>query len=228
MTEPRRRRRYKHCAYCGELRPSTRDHVIPKCLFERPLPVKMLTVPACDDCNGRKARHDDFLRDLLTTDIAASESPVALRIFNGKVIRSSQQGKSLFAKITDRPMLHVPVELENGQRVWAAYGTFGEERAAEMFSFLIRGLFYCVSQSVLPVDTEIRVRRLFHSGVEDMVNFFNEHSARELINVGPDIFSCAYTCATSTPTASIWFLEFYGRAHFYAFTNPTRNTEMCA
>lgn len=64
------RRHVKQCAYCGHRKPSTRDHVVPRCLFPRPLPVKIITVPACDECNGRKSRHDDFLRDLLVTYIA--------------------------------------------------------------------------------------------------------------------------------------------------------------
>lgn len=215
----RSRRRYKSCAYCGEVRPATRDHVIPKCLFERPLPQNMLTVPACDECNGRKSLHDDFLRDLLTSDVAGSESPVAQRIFNDKVVRSSQKGKSLFAKVADRSMLQVPIEID-GRHEWVNFGTFGDDRAAEMFSFLIRGLFHVVTKSILPVECEIRVRRLFHDGVEEMVSFFNDYSARQVIDVGPGVFSCAHNWSESNTAASVWFLEFYGRVHFGAVTKP--------
>lgn len=71
----------KACAYCGDVRNLTRDHVIPRCLFPRPLPAAMLTVPACRSCNQRKAKHDDFLRDVLVTDIAAEDNAAAQAVF---------------------------------------------------------------------------------------------------------------------------------------------------
>jgi 5-methylcytosine-specific restriction endonuclease McrA len=40
------------CVYCGERPAATRDHVIPKCLFDPPLPANMVTVPACEECNN--------------------------------------------------------------------------------------------------------------------------------------------------------------------------------
>jgi len=57
------------CVYCGVNPATTRDHVIPECLFVPPLPSNMVTVPACADCNTTKKSQDDpYLRDMLVYD----------------------------------------------------------------------------------------------------------------------------------------------------------------
>jgi hypothetical protein len=49
------------CVYCG--RPATtKDHVIPRCLLERPYPPNIPTVPSCRTCNeGYSADEEYFL-----------------------------------------------------------------------------------------------------------------------------------------------------------------------
>src|SRR4051812_32449628 len=124
-----KRRRTGICAYCGESGNITRDHVIPRCLFPRPLPQDMLTVPACDSCNGRKSRHDDFLRDILVTDIAATESPVAQELFRVKVLSSHQQGKSLASRIALTDSKPIPFLTREGECDVAFASNFDTDRA---------------------------------------------------------------------------------------------------
>jgi hypothetical protein len=88
------KRKVGECAYCGELRKISKEHVIPLCLFKRPYPPRMITVPACDQCNNKKSLDDDFLRDLITTDLYGSQSPIAQEILKGKVLRSVQRNSS--------------------------------------------------------------------------------------------------------------------------------------
>jgi len=61
------------CVYCGVNPATTRDYVIPECLFVPPLPSNMVTVPACADCNTtKKAQDDPYLRDMLVYDSDSS------------------------------------------------------------------------------------------------------------------------------------------------------------
>jgi len=39
------------CAYCGQLKKLTADHVPPKLLLEQPFPRNLWVVPACTDCH---------------------------------------------------------------------------------------------------------------------------------------------------------------------------------
>ena len=50
------------CVYCGALSPQTRDHVPPACLFPRPRPTDLVTVPACEACNAAFSMDDEYFR----------------------------------------------------------------------------------------------------------------------------------------------------------------------
>ena len=65
------------CAYCGRGPATTVDHVVPKCLFEAPLPTNMITVPACSSCNETTSKLDSFLRDFLVCEEGAPPNRVA-------------------------------------------------------------------------------------------------------------------------------------------------------
>ena len=53
----------KSCVYCSIRPATTRDHVIPKCLFLHPYPdnIHLVVAPACAYCNGAKSKDDEFL-----------------------------------------------------------------------------------------------------------------------------------------------------------------------
>ena len=53
-----------YCVYCGEPA-STKDHVPPKLLMERPLPVNLRTVPSCLRCNHGASLDEQYFLCLL-------------------------------------------------------------------------------------------------------------------------------------------------------------------
>jgi hypothetical protein len=52
------------CVYCGAPA-DTRDHVPPRLLLEEPLPLNLLTVPACRRCNNGYSDDERYVRDAL-------------------------------------------------------------------------------------------------------------------------------------------------------------------
>ena len=181
----------------------------------------MLTVPACKSCNGRKSRHDDFLRDILVTDIAASDLPVARELFHAKVLRSHMQGKSLAVRIALNESQPVPYLTRDGDADVAFVSRFDIDRADEMFGFIVRGLYFSRFGSPLSSTAQIRVRRLFKQDTERMISIFNQVGVREVVTIGESVFSCAYNRGSQTPETSMWFLEFYDSVCFSALTAPT-------
>lgn len=187
----------------------------------------MVTVPACDDCNGAKARHDDFLRDMLVTDFAGAESPIAQQIFETKTIRSHQQNKSLVGRITQEKGLIIPMRNADGILDTAVTYSFDFERSIAMFSFIIRGLFFAYQNVVLPKDCEFKIGRAMKDDIEAWINMFNQHGGANVRKIGDgEVFSCAYNFGANQKFATFWVLEFYGRVHFSAITTPAgfRNT----
>ena len=214
------RRKIGVCAYCSQTAEISRDHVIPRCLFPRPLPQDMRTVPACDACNQRKARHDDFLRDMLVTDVAAEDSDVTRQLFKDKVLRSHEKCKSLVARISLNDSKPLPYLTRDGQVDVAHVTDFDPERADEMFDFIIRGLYHTVRGENLAPDTKVVARRLFKQDTHAVIDTFNKVGGIGPVTIGSNVFSCVYNYGSETPQASLWFLEFYDSVHFSAVTKP--------
>jgi len=65
------------CAYCGADDPQTVDHVPPKLMLEEPYPDNLVTVPACQECNKKFMKNDEYTRTCIALDFRASGNPVA-------------------------------------------------------------------------------------------------------------------------------------------------------
>lgn len=60
------KRKISECVHCGEIKPISDDHIPPKCLFPKPYPLNMITVPSCDNCNQGASKDDEYLRLIFT------------------------------------------------------------------------------------------------------------------------------------------------------------------
>src|SRR5262245_2052117 len=77
------------CAYCSAENPQTVDHVPPKLMLEAPYPDNLVTVPACDDCNKKFMKNDEYTRTAIALDFrAAGNSAAQSRL--PKIFRSLQ------------------------------------------------------------------------------------------------------------------------------------------
>lgn len=212
------RQKTGQCVYCGETKPLTRDHVIPKCLFPTPLPSFMVTVPVCQDCNADKASHDDYLRDMLVVDTGTSKSRVAQEILTSKVFRSSDKNRSVIMRAAKSKGKLEPVYSPGGIYLGNAFSfPLDGERINHLFSLIVRGLYYKVRNQRLPDDCDIEVRRVFD---------FNEtwenlqrigYNARSL---GDGVFTCIFLYAAEEPFLSQWWLWFYESICIYVSTSP--------
>ena len=184
------------------------------------MPLDMITVPACDECNGMKSRHDDFLRDLLVTDFQGSKNPIAQRIFHDKTIRSHRKGKSLFGRITSDDMVHVPVFDEHGNRDSAVVGSFDPDRANEMISMMVRGLYYSFRSLIFPADCKFRIGRLVaKEDLDAWIDLFDKNGAN-VHRIGENVFSCAHNYGARDEFVTLWLLEFYDRVQYSVMTTP--------
>jgi hypothetical protein len=71
------------CAYCGAEDPQTIDHVPPKLMLEEPYPDNLVTVPACQECNKKFMKNDEYTRTFIALDFRAAGNAPHLRRFSG-------------------------------------------------------------------------------------------------------------------------------------------------
>ncbi|MGB7070657.1 MAG: hypothetical protein WBD22_14285 [Pyrinomonadaceae bacterium] len=217
----RKKKKVGTCVYCGETRELTREHVIARCLFPGPLPSNIVLVPVCDPCNQEKAKHDDYLRDMLAVDVDTSKSNEAQTLLTGKVFRSAETNRSQVMRAAKSNGKFESIYSKGGIYLGQGYSfPIDGQRVNHIFSLIIRGLYYTTTSRLLPQDCEFEVRRLSSSE-------FNE-IWKKLEKVGYNgpyhlegVLTCIFNYAAEEPAVSHWWLWFYDSVCVYVSTQPT-------
>ncbi|RYZ82676.1 MAG: hypothetical protein EOP06_21285 [Proteobacteria bacterium] len=218
------------CTYCGELRKPTKDHVIPKALFPKPYPLNMITVPACEDCNNAKSRDDDFLRDILTSDIYGSQSMEAQKVFKSKVLSSVNQNSSDFARLIIAQGRVEPFYSHGGIQLDSLpTAPLDTARIDRIFSTLIRGLYYDARKLYIPKGYNFNVMRYHPREFQQVYDELSATLKMRNPRILGNIFGATYTCAEEDPLTTIWLLWFYNNVCFSVSSiNPDFEKQIAA
>lgn len=203
--------KHSECAYCGEQRELTRDHVPPRCLFSKPRPDNLITVPCCNSCNKNLQKHDEYFRLMITLGIDPINFP---QEFSDSIraINSLSRLTSLdFARNLLRRYEAEPARM-----------TIDSNRIGIVLHRIVRGLFYHHSGVRLPGAIPFDFCQ-----VEHPLNL--PASARELVGrlegklntIGPGTFRFAYEFQSSSgsdPFDTIWLMRFYDQRSFLCAT----------
>src|SRR5579875_1495964 len=184
------------CVYCGVRRATTRDHVIPQCLFVPPLPTNMVTVPACDECNTtKKAQDDPYLRDMLVFDNDCQHHPVVQKLFDGKAMRAARTNRSVVARTAmTSAALHGmrPRHSIGGLYLGHYYLVdLDAERVDRILSTIVKGLYYRILRQRLPDDCTFEAHRLDPLYVGELWNQWQRIQYSGPYRLG-DVFACAF------------------------------------
>jgi hypothetical protein len=213
------------CIYCGTRTQVTREHVVPKCLFPRPLPPNMVTVGTCHPCNNSKSLDDSYLRDFLVADMAAGKSVVAQQLRTDKFKRSVQTNRSEIAraalKRAYRKPLHTPAGIYLGSPIAVPVDT---KRLELSFERMVRGLYYHIWKDHLDRDYSFEISRIdgFHTAAAwaEM-----KQLGANIAAIRPDVFACQYLFDIKFHSASRWLLLFYNTILIEVLTLPPNGIE---
>ena len=141
------------CAYCGQERKLTKDHVPPRIFFSKSCPSAMLTVPACEECNQSFKKDDEYTGLVLALDIrAATHRDVIGNLSDMMRTLQYPQGRG-FAKYLGRQTTLSPILGTNGVQVRKL--TRDLNRLAATGERLVRGLHYVETGKPLTPDARI-------------------------------------------------------------------------
>jgi len=198
------------CVYCGLERELTRDHVPPRCLFSKPRPNDLVTVPCCASCNGLFQKHDEYFRIAMTTGIDREKFPKE----NADSVRAINN-------------LARPASLRFAQRLLTKYKpnpsrlTFDAERIRIVLDRIVRGLFFhhrsvrmpgTVSFAFRLVDDKLKTSAEGRERIERL--------AGNLITIGPGIFRYAFEpFAPPDLFGTVWLVLFYDHKTFFCVTS---------
>ncbi|WP_035615389.1 hypothetical protein [Haloferula sp. BvORR071] len=192
------------CYACLKAPGVTRDHVPPKCFYPLPVPVDLITVACCHECNGGNAPPDDYVRTVLASLLARSAA--GERIWEEKVVpgflpRNPRTVDAILATMEDKEMV-----LDGVLQEVVSFDA-GWERMTEYFTRLTKGLLrhhyasYDYSASVFRVQFlhpwDERLGQL--EAVRDMLNYDR---------IGEGVFQYRHSLS-DTGQSGLWMLVFY-------------------
>jgi hypothetical protein len=198
------KRRNRLCVYCAKADGTSKDHVVPDCLFVGPKPPNLLTVPACLACNGiEKSQDDTFLRDLLVVDID-NEHPIAKSLLDTKVRRSAQRSLSEIAKLVAGAAEQPRYDHEGTYLGEFTKVEVPDNRVSRIMCRIVRGLYYSERKQILPSSHRMTVLRQPTAAFSRLYDVLKHPPMRTF----GDIFGYAWV-NLSAPLRMIWLLWFY-------------------
>ncbi len=214
------------CIYCGKPAQDF-DHVPPQCLFQRPLPEDLVRVPSCIACNKRFGLDDEYFRDSLALSTFEAADPPELKTLHEAVRRS------LMRKKFRPPARGI---LERSQDGWAQRQSpivervkllpIDMKRIAKTAERVVHGMHFHHTGRVLPPGYEPkvihggRIPTIARSDLPFFERLFAPLGQAQWQSIGGRAFGYAFAPATDDPDATLWFLSFFGRLTFLAFTAP--------
>jgi len=217
------------CPYC-DLRPgTTRDHVIPRCLFPPTLPngIYLPTVKACAECNNvAKAGDDTFLRDFLVLHGQMHDEQDIRTLDSGPVGRAIKRGQSEFVRTLKNPQ---PGSMVTASGLYVGKAVRLEmdgQRLERAFARISRGLYFKLMKRSLPRETAFDILELDPSCIERVVATPVTKWLRPTPLGG--VFACL-VCMNPPETAeSLWIMEFFNRIYISVKTSLLAPSEALA
>lgn len=205
------------CAYCNINRADTVDHVPPKNMFPSPRPNNMITVPACDGCNNKYAKDEEyFIASMMFTE--AGDSVAGNMLWKQRLERMYSKNRGLrhkMARTLKRKSLHTPAGLYLGKHFVQTPEFDRWDRVVEK---IVRGLYYFEYGSSLLPSTGVKT--IFISTDERYKTIVNNNI--NMLKLGkrgwPDVFKYKCNEVIENPRDSMWGLLFYEKLIFWAVT----------
>jgi len=217
----RRRRSSGLCLYCGKRPATTRDHVIPTCLFPRPRPSNMITVPACQPCNDAKAACDGYFRDLCIVDLFYDPGDGVTRDVYDAVLRADRRGRSLVGRAARAHARQEPLYTRRGISL-GRHSTLpvDEWRVTTLLSMIVRGLYYTCSGTRLRDDVVIEILRLDSLTINEFLADLAQYTPMGPLGIGTKVFSFMVLHGQEDASVTYWVLRFYGGIFYSVATTP--------
>lgn len=205
------------CVYCGVGPAETDDHVPPKCLFPRPRPSDLITVPSCRKCNQDAGRDEEyFLASIMFTQ--AGSSPAGRALWQQKLRRTYAKNLGLRYRIASslqRVNLVTPAGLFLG-RHFAQSPDFA--RLEKVVVKIVKGLYYADHAAALAPHTTVEALFLWPDQQGDVAHKYG-HMLQDGRRAWPGIFSYRANRVKDYPQGSMWELRFYDVAAFWALSH---------
>lgn len=219
--------RPKCCAYCGATGKLTRDHIPPKCLFGKPLPPDVITVPACHNCHAPLNCDDEYFKTVVSMRDDVRAHPVAQKILPSVFRAFTRPDKVRFTRdiFAVRKLREV---VTPGGIYLGTQEAFrvNMRRAKAVTRRITSGLYFhetgrCLPRGCSVVSTGIaHPNRVLDDLLKQQPKIYLLLTSQPRKVIGDDVFSYRFFVVPTEPRSSIWELTFYGSISFLTISSP--------
>ena len=208
------------CAFCNSTAKKTKEHVIARCFFMKPLPEVMLTAPACDACNNGVSENEDYLHTALILSFDCAEHPEAVASFTGPVQRAFELNTRTWKTL--KAAMHIGTGTTAGGSVVNNVPVFTPdlERIKRVFQKIIKGLYFTETGSMFPLNYEITVYPGFQRTAADLMVASLVQTGALTRQFRNNVFRFVFAKDLNDPAVTLWVMSFYNGYHSIAITHP--------
>ncbi len=188
------------CTICAQREATTRDHIPPKSIFPRPLPVDLITVPSCDTCNNEASVHDEQFKVFISFGIIEPNE------LTERTLRTIENNNRLLIKLQEECRELGLVDPE-GNVEMVRVVNWDPEAHDQVIERIVRGLYFHHSGRPIPSDHEVKVQFL-----RDVPQQIQNEARFQEGSIGDEQFKYKYIIDPQTGL-STWVFNFYG-VHF--------------
>jgi hypothetical protein len=192
----------KLCCYCGINEATTKDHVPPKSIFNKPRPSDLITVPCCFQCNNAASISDEKFKAFLGMHVA-SQGGEAERLFKEGVLATVKHNNGLRHEILSS-MYPVDIETKGGKGIAVPWNNEAHDETIERIT---RGLFFYHYATAIPSHIKMTVYWFSQTPEGWTDDMLDENS------IANGLFKYKYRKVEDGTFDSIWLYNFYG-GHF--------------
>lgn len=222
------------CAYCGDSKHLTDDHIPPKNLFPKPRPNNLITVPACKKCHSTTSKDDEYFRIKLSLRDDAGNHHSARKnwdsLFRGLNRKKASGLRKSFLSDIKNVHTRTPVGIYTGVRLGYDVDL---NRIRKVVERIVRGFYFAEVGKPLGLNTGLKI--VLNEDLLDEPKGFIEELSKTILKplaskeakvIGNNIFSYRHHIAVEDPIVSVWGMSFYGHVSFLCFTGPEPNEDI--
>lgn len=220
-------KRRGECGYCGHKGEVTDDHIPPQAMFGKPHPPNLIKIDACQKCNSRTSKDDEYMMRFALADgaeISTDAAQVCQRVF-----RSLDNPNALgLRKSFSQTIKAVEVFNESGSHYFGRRLKIDHpgERLKRILEKMVRGMFFYVTKRRLPAQYEIVAHH-----TKQQLKFWGFVQNMQMLMgfpetvIGDNVLAYRYHIIADDPNVSVWRFEFYRAIAFIGYTIKYGNPE---
>jgi hypothetical protein len=221
---------HRVCIYCGEKRPTTRDHIPQVCFFPEPLPPNLITVPCCEPCRQKCPEDDEYFKAAVVSSERVFQNPFAEKARDPFLRSLDNPMKRGFSVNVARSVRTVEEATPSGIFIGRYTAlTVDRKRIERVCKRITRGLFFHEMRHSVPKHYNVAVVFVLAEGLER----FPEKLGR-LITMPPakivqaGVFSYSFWSSKEDENSTLTLVSFYDTVTFVGHTYNNANSSVTA